>query len=155
MLVLDYLIYKIAIKTNDSLYFLILGGIITLALSLFFISVIKDSSNNITYVTITNDGIKIKQPLKFRTHHYNWFEIKGYSKSDYMYSGKPFRTSKCIIIYTKNNLTFEIIDIYNSNFKEFQTHMCKFNVIYFGKEKFERGRFGKRKKYKFLDLNNI
>ena len=105
--------------------------------------------------TISKKGIRIRRPLKFYSQFYDWAEIKGYSKTDYVYiGGKSQASCKAIIIYTRSKLTYEIIEVYNSNYLNFQKHLNTFNVAYFGTEKYERGRFGGRKQYKFQDSYN-
>lgn len=157
-IIFGFFIFSIA-SVNDGMTFyisyLLFGFIIDVFFLLIIITTFKKTINNVTYVTISKQGIKIRRPLKFYSQYYNWSEIKGYSKTDYVYMGGKLSLScKAIIIYTKSMMTYEIIEVYNSNYINFQKYLNKFDVIYFGTEKYERGCFGKRKKYKFLDLYN-
>ena len=148
-----YLFYLSTQIENKPLY--IFGFIIDIIFLFTIIVVFKKTINIVNFVTINKFGIKIRSPFKFENLDFDWGEIKGYSKTTYEYLGGRFpKSCKSVIIYTKSNLTFEIIEIYNSNFQEFQKNIKNFNVECFGIEKYERGRFGKRKKYNFLDLNN-
>lgn len=153
-LFLGYYLFNLASQIdNKPLY--VFGFIIDIIFLFIIIVVFKKTINIVNFVTINKLGIKIRRPFKFKNLNFDWSKIKGYSKTNYEYIGGRFpKSCKSIIIYTKSNLTFEIVEIYNSNFQEFQNNMNNFNVICFGTEKYERGRFGKRKKYKFIDLYN-
>lgn len=125
--------------------------VILLSIFIVFINIFsfRKTSNSLTYISLSKKGINIFQPLKFKSLFFSWADIKGYSKSDYFYGGKLLLNSKSIIIYTKNNLTFEIIKIYIKNFTDFQTNLSKSKIAYFGTEPYITGNFGKRTwKYK-------
>lgn len=156
---LSYIIFLVNTSDNGTTFyicFLLFGILVDIIFILMFITVFKRTMNNVTYVTISKKGIQIKRPLKFYSQFYDWAEIKGYSKTDYVYiGGKSQASCKAIIIYTRSKITYEIIEVYNSNYLNFQKHLNTFNVAYFGTEKYERGRFGGRKQYKFQDSYNL
>jgi hypothetical protein len=152
-----FLFYFASVDDGMTFYisYLLFGFIIDALFIFIIITAFKKTINNVTFVTISKQGIKIRRPLKFYSQYFDWSEIKGYSKTDYIYmGGKASLCCKAIIIYTKSKMTYEIIEVYNSNYLNFQKYLNNFKVVYFGTEKYERGRFGKRKNYKFLELYN-
>ena len=80
--------------------------LVTIIISFINIYSFRKTSNSLTYISLSENGINIFQPLKFKSFFFSWTDIKGYSKSDYFYGGKLLLNSKSIIIYTKNNLNF-------------------------------------------------
>ena len=144
-------------KVNDDQNFINISSILGLIFSILTVSIIifffRKISNLLTYISISENGIYIFQPLKFKSIFYGWSSIKGYSKSDYFYTDPMLQSSKSIIIYMKNNLTFEIIKMYTINFIDFQTYLNKSKVVCFGTESNKKSNFGRRKR-KYIELYN-
>ncbi|KGO85650.1 hypothetical protein [Flavobacterium suncheonense] len=126
------------------MFFLLL--FVTIFFSYFYYQV----SNQFTFAKLDSDGIKIFQLLKLKIKNLSFENIKGYSNSEVSYGRVPLNyTSKTIIIYLKNNeeRPFELIKLFNFNFKNFTSEIKKTNIIYLGKEPYQPGIY--KRKYKF------
>lgn len=114
-------------------------------------------SNRMNYAVATVNGLKIIFPMKLKSVFLQWTDIKGYSKSDYFYGGKPAFKSKSIVIYTRSKRIYEIIKLYNFDFQNFQTNLRKFNIICFGHEVFNTEPYKllfRKRVYKYKDMFN-
>lgn len=93
-------------------------------------------SKRVNYAIANDVGLKIIFPLKFKSIFLTWDDIKGYSRSDYYYGGRIGLKSKSLVIYTRSNIKYELIKLYNRDFQSFQGQLRKFTVICFGHEGF-------------------
>jgi hypothetical protein len=139
-------------------YYLSILFLIPLCFSLSLIFVpIKLFGNKVNYAIANDEGLKIIYPFKFKTISLKWNEIKGYSKSDYWYGGRPGFNSKSIVIYSKSRHIFEIIKVYNLDFQNFQTKIRQFDVVCFGSEKFIKKPYlliSQKRFYKYDEMFN-
>lgn len=148
-----YSLYSVESLRSEAYIFLI-PVIPFVALTIFAFYAV---SNRMNYAVANKRGLKIIFPMKFKSVFLEWTEIRGYSKSDYYYGGKPSFKSKSIVIYARSQEIYEIIKLYNFDFQNFQTNLRKFNIICFGHEGFttKTSKLIFRKRvYKYKDLFN-
>lgn len=105
-------------------------------------------SNHFSYVIISQNGIRIIHPLKFKKADLNWDSIKGYSTSEIWY-GRNLYKSKSFIIYSKTNEATEIIKLYNLKFYETLVSLKNYQIQQLGSEPYQTGTW--KRKYKFKE----
>ncbi len=103
---------------------------------LFYLKIIRFERNFITFFEF--------HTLKTTKIEYN--DIKGFSKSE-VYFGRYLWKSKSIIIYTKTNKTFEILNNYNSSYVKFELELKKRKIKCYGFEEYKTGWYFRE--YKF------
>lgn len=126
----------------------------TLLVSLVFLSFVGLIIFHLTYflsfyfkfLIIYDTEISIFELNKLKMTNYMLNEIEGYSKSE-VYFGRHMWKSKSIVIYFKNGMKSEIVNVFVTNLTDLEKELKKNKIKNFGFESYKTGWF--YREYKF------
>ena len=151
-----YLMYAVFLVGNGELTALVLACMINLLFIWITIAAFRNVSQKMNVIELNETGVRIRYLMKFNSVLLDWDQIRGYSKSGYLYGGLLRLKTKSIVIYTKSNQKHEVIKVFNSGFDNCQKELRNFPIICLGSEGFvtktHKGFFMKRV-YKYDESN--
>ncbi|MGV3611469.1 MAG: hypothetical protein ACO1N0_10995 [Fluviicola sp.] len=130
------LMYAIVVVENEELTAVVIAFLLNLLFIGITIAAFRSTSHKMNVIEVTETGIRIKYPMKFKSVFMHWDQIRGYSKSSYFYGGQLRLKSSSIVIYTNTNQIHEVIRIYNSGFDNLQKSLKDFPITCLGHEGF-------------------
>lgn len=122
---------------------------ITILFPLFMV-IYSMHSDQCSFISVMEEGLKITQPMKFRVVRLRWEDIHGYSTSIVRYGkgvgGTASHQSKTVIIYPKKSPPIELLQLYNPKLnKTFGSFRSRIKSL--GGEPYDMGFF--KRKYRF------
>jgi hypothetical protein len=122
-----------------SLVFLSFVGLVIFHLTYFLSFYFK-------FLVISDKEISIFELNKLKMTNFMLNDIEGYSKSE-VYFGKHMWKSKSIVIYFKNGVKSEIVNVFVTNLTDLEKELKKNRIKNFGFESYQTGWF--YREYKF------
>ncbi|NQY31469.1 MAG: hypothetical protein HRT69_18630 [Flavobacteriaceae bacterium] len=115
----------------QAIFFLSFIGFIAFHLIYNFLFYLKN-------ISFQENGFAIFEYHKLKTSKVDYNEISGFSNSE-VYFGKYTWKSKSLVVYTKSNGVFEILNNYNSSNDKFELELKKHKIKYYGFEEYSTG----------------
>lgn len=139
------LIENISLKLDfwtllGSLFFLSFVGLVIFHLTYFLSFYFK-------FIVINDNEISIFELNKLKMTKSILNEIEGYSKSE-VYFGRHLWKSKSIVIYFKNGIKSEIVNVFVSNLTDLEKELKKNRIKNFGFESYKTGWFFREYKFR-------